>query len=144
MLIQRDTYFRVPRGRLKLREEEGAGAHLIAYERPDGAGQRQSLYRIVPVAAADELKAALAGTLGTEIVVSKERRLFLWDHVRIHLDRVDGLGHFLEFEAIVADKGETAACEARIETLRRAFGIEDANLVGGSYSDLALAAVGTY
>lgn len=144
MLIQRDTYFRVPRGRLKLREEEGRGAHLIAYERPDSAGQRQSLYRIVPVAAADELKAALAGTLGTEIVVSKERRLFVWDHVRIHLDRVDGLGHFLEFEAIVADETETATCEARIETLRRAFEIEDANLVGGSYSDLALAATGTY
>lgn len=139
MLVQRDTYFRARSGRLKLREEEGRGAHLIAYERPDDTGQRQSRYRIVAVAAADELKAALAATLGVEVVVAKERALFIWEQVRIHLDRVDGLGHFIEFEAIVADDSDIAVEEARVEALRRAFAIEDAHLIGGSYSDLARA-----
>ena len=63
---------------MKLREEEGAEAHLIAYERSDRPGQRESRYRLVPVEKADELKAALASTLGIEVVVAKERRLFIW------------------------------------------------------------------
>ncbi len=137
LLVQRDTYFGTQRGRLKLREEEGAEAQLIAYERSDRAGQRQSRYRIVPVEKADELKAALASTLGVEVVVAKERRLFIWEEVRIHLDRVDGLGHFIEFEAI-ADSDASSA-ETRVEILRQAFDIEDANLIGGSYCDLAAA-----
>jgi adenylate cyclase class IV len=65
-LVQRDTYFEVPRGRLKLREEPDAAATLIAYERPD-------------------------------LVVGKVRRLFIHEGVRIHLDRVDDLGDFIEF-----------------------------------------------
>jgi predicted adenylyl cyclase CyaB len=139
VLIQRDTYFRAHQGRLKLREEESAKAHLIAYERPSQAGQRESRYRIVTVEKADELKAALAATLGIEVVVAKERCLFIWEDVRIHLDRVDDLGHFIEFEAVTASDGSNiSSAEKRVETLRQAFGIDDADLVGGSYCDLAL------
>ena len=50
-LNQRDTYFETPRGRLKLREEPGAAAHLIAYERPDLADHSVSRYRLVEVPA---------------------------------------------------------------------------------------------
>ena len=140
VLVQRDTYFRVQSGRLKLREEEGAKAHLIAYERSDRAGQRESRYRIATVEKADELKAVLAVTVGIEVVVAKERRLFIWDDVRIHLDRVDRLGHFIEFEAVTdSDGSNTSSAEKRVETLRQAFEIDDADLIGGSYCDLALA-----
>lgn len=75
VLIQRDTYFNVAQGRLKLREEKGATPHLIGYERPDLSGQRESRYRIIEVENGEELKAALAGALGIKVVVAKERRL---------------------------------------------------------------------
>jgi adenylate cyclase, class 2 len=138
-LSQRDTYFRAARGRLKLREEDGSEPHLIAYERADRAEQRQSLYRVVPVIEVDRLKASLADALGVEVVVSKERKLFIWERVRIHLDVVEGLGHFVEFEAIVDDEVEIPSCEARIAALMQAFELEDADLVASSYSDLARA-----
>src|SRR5918997_464088 len=98
VLRQRDTYFAVPRGRLKLREEEPGGATLIAYERPDAASERVSHYRLVPVADAAPLRAALAASAGVRVVVEKRRRLLLWEGVRIHLDAVEGLGAFLELE----------------------------------------------
>ena len=79
MLIQRDTYFNVAQGRLKLREERGATPHLIAYERPDLVGSRESRYRIVEVGQEDELKAALSSVLGVKVVIAKERRLFFWN-----------------------------------------------------------------
>jgi adenylate cyclase class IV len=143
LLVQRDTYFRTRHGRLKLREEEGARAHLIAYERPDRSGQRESRYRIVTVEKADEIKAALAIALGVGAVVAKERRLFLWEGVRIHLDRVDRLGHFVEFEAPAGDGGADAiAATARVESLCRALEVDGDALVAGSYSDLALALPG--
>ncbi len=140
-LRQRDTYFQVAHGRLKLREEEGATAQLIAYERSNLAEPRESSYRIVPAEDSDGLKAALAETLGVRVTVAKRRRLFLWEGVRIHLDRVEGLGDFIEFEAVVADEGlDRDGAEKRVEDLRRAFALEADQLVGESYCDLALAA----
>jgi predicted adenylyl cyclase CyaB len=135
VLVQRDTYFRTRQGRLKLREEEGAQAHLIAYQRPDRAGHRESRYRIVMVKEADEIKAALAVTLGIEVVVAKERHLFIWEGVRIHLDRVHRLGDFIELEAPV-DSDDASGAEARVEDLREILEVEDGDLVASSYCDL--------
>jgi adenylate cyclase, class 2 len=138
-LDQRDTYFQVAHGRLKLREE-GTGAQLIAYERPDLAAQRESGYRIVAVADAEGLKETLAAALGVIATIVKTRRLFLWEGVRIHLDRVRGLGEFIEFEAVIGDGAlDPGSAGRRVEELRRAFGIEDDHLIGESYCDLAIA-----
>jgi adenylate cyclase class 2 len=142
VLIQRDTYFHASHGRLKLREEENATPHLIAYERPDLAGQRESRYRIVNVEQPVELVAALSSVLGVKVVIAKERRLFLWEGVRIHLDKVDGLGDFIEFEAIAPTGSDLSHEEAQVKTLRQAFEIDDADVIGVSYSDLALAGDG--
>jgi predicted adenylyl cyclase CyaB len=141
VLIQRDTYFNVAQGRLKLREEKGATPHLIGYERPNLSGQRESRYRIVEIENGEELKAALAGALGIKVVVAKERRLFLWEgNVRIHLDAVEGLGSFIEFEAIASAGSDLSREEAQVKRLRQAFEIEEADLVGGSYCDLIVSA----
>ena len=135
-LTQRDTYFVVPRGWLKLREEAGAEAHLIAYERPDLAGKRESRYRIVAVPDPEEMREALASVLGVRIVVAKERRLFLREGVRIHLDRVDDLGDFIEFEGVAEGEEDLGRFEALLADLRMAFAIKDADLLAASYSDL--------
>ncbi|MBI3464227.1 MAG: class IV adenylate cyclase, partial [Planctomycetes bacterium] len=78
---QRDTYFHVPRGRLKLREIEGEPAVLIQYSRPDAAGARRSDYHLVPVAEAELLKAALGEALEIRNVVEKRREIFLYQPV---------------------------------------------------------------
>lgn len=135
LLVQRDTYFHAPYGRLKLREEEGARPHLIAYERQDRVEERESRYRIIEVDEPEELKAALRGVLGVKAVVVKERRLFLWEGVRVHLDRVDGLGDFIEFEAVADAASDLSHEEAQVVGLRRAFEIDEADLVAGSYCD---------
>jgi adenylate cyclase class 2 len=135
-LIQRDTYFDVPRGRLKLREEPDAVATLIAYERPDLTGNKESRYRLVEVAEAAELRDALASVLGITVVVSKARHLFTFEGARIHLDRVDHLGDFIEFEGVVADDGDPGSFEGLLNGLSGSFGIRDEDLLRESYSDL--------
>jgi homotetrameric cytidine deaminase len=135
VLRQRDTYFDVARGRLKLREEEPGDAMLIAYERPDEAAERISRYRVVPVPEPETLRAALAAANGIGAVVVKRRRLLIWETVRIHLDEVRGLGSFLELEA-VADPGSDLGRERRqVAQLRELLEIRDEALVVGSYAD---------
>ena len=131
VIVQRDTYFRVASGRLKLREEEPGEAHLISYARPDDADVRVSSYRVVP--ADSETLAALTETLGVDVVVEKRRHLLLWETVRIHLDEVTGLGSFVELEAVADPDSDLAHEHAQIGHLRAELGIEE--LREGSYSD---------
>jgi adenylate cyclase, class 2 len=140
-LIQRDTYFNVATGRLKLRERRKMpAAHLISYVRADEPQERLSRYRIVEVEDAQGLKAALSESLGVRAVVSKRRRLFLWRDVRIHLDCVDGLGDFLEFEAVAHEQSDLADERQKVQQLWEAFGIRSEDLLDRSYSDLILEA----
>jgi homotetrameric cytidine deaminase len=129
-IAQRDTYFAGANGRLKLREQTPGEAELIEYRRPDEAGPRESEYRVVPVADSEALKAALDAALGTLAVVEKRRRLLVSDGVRIHLDEVEGLGSFVELEAVGESDPEA------LERIGDALGIDDDSLVAGSYSDL--------
>ena len=139
VITQRDTYFRVPAGRLKLREEHPGAAHLIQYERSDAPAARESRYRLVPVPDPDALRAALDAALGTLVVVEKERHLLLWEGVRIHLDRVRGLGSFLELEGVAAPGSDLGAERARVGRLSDALGLSEDRRLAGSYSDTLLA-----
>jgi len=136
VLSQRDTYFRVPNGRLKLREDGGPPAELIAYTRADLPGESESAYRIVEVAQPEELRQALAETLGIEVVVEKRRHLFLWQNVRIHLDEVEGLGNFIELEAVATPGSDLTREQQQIQALRDAFDIDEKHLIAQSYCDL--------
>ena len=100
---QIDTYFDSRRGRLKLREIAGRGAWLICYERPNRIEAKASDYLLVPVTDPAGLKSALSEALGIRGIVTKLRHIYLFQNVRIHLDEVEGIGHFLEFEAVLAD-----------------------------------------
>ena len=139
VLVQRDTYFRVPDGRLKLREETPGGAALIQYLRSDRPEARESRYRIAPVEDATALREALDAALGTLVVVDKERRLLLWEGVRIHLDTVRGLGSFLELEGVAPEGSDLSAEHDRVGRLREALGLDDSRLLADSYSDRMLA-----
>jgi predicted adenylyl cyclase CyaB len=135
-LEQRDTYFVVPNGRLKLRQTAGRGAELVAYARENSAAVRGSDYRLVPVPDPAALLAALEVSLGIRGDVVKSRELWMWQRVRIHLDRVQGLGTFLEFEAVLEFGEPDEAGHRKIATLREALGVGDGDLIGTSYSDL--------
>jgi homotetrameric cytidine deaminase len=138
-LVQRDTYFATPRGRLKLREQEPGGAELIAYERSDRADARESRYRLAPVADGAALREALDAALGTTVVVAKRRRLLVWEGVRIHLDEVAGLGAFVELEGVAAPGSDLTAEGERVARLRAELGIADADLEATGYADLLAA-----
>jgi predicted adenylyl cyclase CyaB len=134
--VQTDTYFRVPNGRLKLREIEGKPAYLIAYDRPDRNMVRASAYHLIPVADPSEMKAALTAALGVRGEVRKRREIYLWHNVRIHLDEVAGLGRFIELEAVLSDSEGEAGSQHRLDELCSALAITPSETLGPSYVDL--------
>jgi len=139
---QLDTYFVVPHGRLKLREIDGRTAQLIAYSRADAASARPSDYVLVPIADAEGLKQALGASLGVRAAVRKRRKIYFYRNVRIHLDEVDGLGTFLEFEAVLDEHNDAAAGHTLLAELTRQFGLAAKDRVESSYVDLVERASG--
>lgn len=133
---QIDTYFRVPHGRLKLREGDIENA-LVFYSRPNQAGLKQSDVALAKVPAQSELRPVLAKALGVLVAVDKRREIYFVENVKIHLDRVEGLGEFVEVEAI-GSADEVRTLREQCEGFLREFGIRPEELEEGSYSDLLM------
>jgi adenylate cyclase class IV len=142
---QVDTYFTVDTGRLKLREFRGAESNavergeLIAYQRIMQAGSRWSNYVVAPIAG-DAVQSLLDGLLMTHAVlaiVDKVRTVGIVGHTRVHLDRVEGLGTFVELETVVRQQDDDDAATEHQEVIA-ALGLAALSSVAGSYSDLVL------
>jgi adenylate cyclase class IV len=155
---QTDTYFQVPRGRLKLREGEIEN-NLIFYARSDQEGPKRSDVILYGTRPGSELKPILDAALGTLVVVEKRREILFVavadievpgdptaaarardrENVKVHLDAVTGLGSFVEIEAIDLDGSlGPAVLEAQCRRLMTTLGIAAHDLVAASYSDLLL------
>ncbi len=133
---QTDRYYALDGGRrFKLRHIAGGRAEMIDYARPESSGVRASDYTISPVRDGDGCAVPAGDPL---VVVRKRREVLLIDNVRVHLDRVDGLGTFLELEAVVDAAHDDALCRAQVARIMNALGLNDADLIRASYSDMLL------
>ncbi|HVA81723.1 MAG TPA: class IV adenylate cyclase [Candidatus Binataceae bacterium] len=140
ILGQHDTFFRVTRGKLKLREIRGeAGGTLIGYGRDERGGLQLSRYEITPVADPAAIRAMLAAALGILAEVRKERVLLMRGNVRLHLDRVAELGDFGEIEAVIAEGDDPEASRAALDELLAALGVASEDLLGVSYFEMLAA-----
>jgi predicted adenylyl cyclase CyaB len=133
---QRDTFFAVPSGWLKLREETGKSPEMIAYQRPvQVGGPRLSDYDVIKIKDPLRWKSLLLRVLPGAGTVRKTRTLWRYKHTRIHLDRVVGLGDFLELETVIT-KQSAAAAEAEAEALIHELRLDRADFIGVPYRDL--------
>jgi predicted adenylyl cyclase CyaB len=136
LIAQDDTFFRVPHGRLKLRAFADGDAELIHYERADTLHAKLSDYRRVPVPDAAALRDALERALGILGRVRKQRWLLLAGQTRIHLDRVDGLGDFVELEVVLRDDQAESDGVRIADQLMHELGLAQAERIAGAYLDL--------
>ena len=133
-LRQTDTYYKLTTGRLKRRETQGRPVEWIVYDRRDVVYPRLSSFTILT-----EKQARVRwGTMSLKpwLVVIKHRELWMLNYVRIHLDIVDRLGTFIEFEAKVSKRHDARQCRMAVDHLREAFGPVLGEPIGASYCDL--------
>ena len=131
---QVDTYYRIPSGKLKKRETEGEPVEYIFYERPVKLGSKLSQFTIYSEEQA--LERFGREPLPVWVVVKKRRELYMYSNVRIHFDIVEGLGTFLEFEALVSRDHTIERCTASVAELREKFGPVLGEMIDCGYSDL--------
>lgn len=135
---QLDTYFKVPKGRMKLRQGT-IEKTLIHYQRPDQTGPKQSDVTLHHPEADISLKEVLENALEILVVVDKQRAIYFIDNVKFHIDTVAGLGNFVEIEAIDQD-GSIGLEQLQLQCSHymRLLGIQDTDLIDRSYSDMLL------
>ena len=133
---QVDTYFRVSQGRLKVREGRLENA-LIFYERANASRTRRAAIDLMLLPRRNSVRTILQGALPVLAVVDKRREIYFVGNVKIHLDRVRGLGRFIEVEAITR-RGDLKKIHAQARKFQKLFRITDGDIVPQSYSDLML------
>ena len=138
---QKDTYYNVNTGRLKLREGNIENA-LIWYQREDVGGAKQSDILLYKHAPDEALKNILIKLHGVKIIIDKIRKIYFVENVKFHFDRVEGLGTFVEVEAI------DSTGEIGIEKLKEQcnfyinfFEIKTEDFMKKSYSDMMMEAL---
>lgn len=136
VLTQEDIFFNTSRGRLKLRLLNGQQAELIFYERPDQAGPKFCQYELFTTDQPERLKKVLSAALGERGVVRKTRYFYLVGQTRIHLDRVDGLGDFLELEVVLKPEQTEAEGQTIAFELMKSLGLDLESLIDAAYIDL--------
>ncbi|MES2582287.1 MAG: class IV adenylate cyclase [Pseudomonadota bacterium] len=135
-IVQDDTFFPCPAGRLKLRAFTDGTGVLIFYKRADAKGPKESFFTTAPTHAPDALRNTLALAYGLSGRVKKQRLLFTTGRTRIHLDRVEGLGDYLELEVMLTEGEAIEAGQQEAYAAMARLGVQRSQLVERAYVDL--------
>lgn len=135
-IAQDDTFFACPNGRLKLRQFDPSRGELIFYQRPDQAGPKTSFYRITTTTEPGTLREVLTLAHGQTGRVVKQRTLYLVGRTRVHLDRVEGLGEFMELEVVLSEDEPTEAGQQEARELMQQLAVDASHLIEGAYVDM--------
>jgi len=135
-ILQEDIFFNVPDGRLKLRIFDASAGELIFYRRDDTPGARRSAYWISETSNPRALADLLSAALGIRGVVKKRRHLYMYGRTRVHFDRVERLGDFIELEYVLEPDESDAEGKKTVQFLRERLGISNGELVDRAYIDL--------
>lgn len=135
-IAQDDTFFRCETGRLKLRAFSATAGELIFYQRSNQQGPKESFYVITPSADPASLRRVLSLAYGEVGRVIKARIVYLVGRTRVHLDRVQGLGDFMELEVVLQDDEALEAGVQEAHALMAKIGVKPSDLIEGAYVDL--------
>ncbi|KAA3614721.1 MAG: class IV adenylate cyclase [Calditrichaeota bacterium] len=134
--VQTDTFFNVPHGRLKVREYNNKTAVLIPYIRPDVKTPRASDYVLLDIKEPNQTIDILESMFGIRLVVEKNRKIYHYDNIRVHLDSIEELGTFIELEGVVTKSDQREETLQKVELLMELFEIKDNDIVLNAYVDL--------
>ena len=151
--VQNDTFFHCRSGRLKLRSS-GQFHDLIYYQRENDYGPSESFYQSARTINPAALRTSLTSAFGEAGRVKKFRRTYRVGGSIIHLDRVGGLGDFIEIKVELDALDTPRSTESSmaspalapvvsvekgarmVESLMSALDVDLFQLVDGAYVDL--------
>lgn len=140
VIDQKDTYFDVTSGRLKLREINGSEkAQIFFYERPNIAGVKMNRSISLEVEPSTSAKKMLEKLFKVKVVVKKTREIYSIEKCKVHLDRVVGLGTFLELEMqSLEDELSIRKSRGILNEILEKLNVPTSSMESLSYSDLLI------
>src|SRR5690606_8289675 len=85
------------------------------------------------------LKDILTKAHGILVIVHKTRSIYFIDNVKFHFDRIEGLGTFVEVEAIdTSGQMDVKILQEQCMFYATLFEIKESDYIAHSYSDLML------
>lgn len=135
-LFQKDVFFYIKWGRLKLRFLSKTQGQLIFYQRNNDTHARKSEYFIYETKNPGKLYQVLRTILGEKIVVKKQRHLYLLGQTRIHVDKVEKLGNFMELEVVLKKNQSVSEGRKICHKIMQKLGIQQTDLIPYAYADL--------
>jgi predicted adenylyl cyclase CyaB len=136
--LQSDTYFIVPKGRLKLRESNLKNT-LINYYRDENKGTKIAEVMLYPHEPNPMLKKILSEQLGIKVVVNKIRKKYSVKNAVFHFDLVSDLGNFLEVEITNEVKSYSLEqMETDLDKFLAFFELDKKQLIKTSYCELLM------
>jgi len=133
---QEDIFFKISKGRLKLRIFDSGSGELIYYMRADSSGPKMSQYQISATNEPESLRSVLASSLGVRGIIKKQRTIYKIGHTRIHFDKVKNLGNFIELEFVMLDNTSKNEALQTIKNLMEKLEIQDNHLIDTAYIDM--------
>lgn len=136
-MYQVDTYYNCKSGHLKIREINNKYFELIFYKRPDKSFSKISNYLVLKMKRdqVEIMKSILCEVFSEKNIIKKVRNLWIYKNTRIHIDKVEGLGNFLELETMVRKSGLKYAHKEHNEIIKL-LSLSNFKKVSKSYSDL--------
>ena len=138
LLIQKDTFFNFPFGKLKLREINKTQFEIILYFRNSLFWPKKSKYYRFKINNLCRTKKILGFFLWIKWIVKKQRKLFYTNQTRIHIDNVESLGDFIELEVEMKDNESIQSGVDIANNLIDYFWIKSKSLIEKSYLDILL------
>ncbi|VVC99817.1 unnamed protein product [Leptidea sinapis] len=141
LIKQDDTFYKVNNGRLKLRFYEDKSATLVRYDRNDEGGPKMSNYELLEFSSNEHDKSELLNSMLTKCLglggrVVKDRKLFMVGQTRIHIDRVEGLGEFMELEVVLREDQTLEEGQSIANELQTKLQVSNEDLIECAYVDL--------
>lgn len=133
---QEDIFFKISKGRLKLRIFDSGSGELIYYIRADSSGPKVSQYQISMTNDPENLKNILTSSLGVRGVIKKQRTLYKIGHTCIHFDQVKDLGNFIELEFMMQDNTSENEALSTVRNLMEKLEIQYNHLINTAYIDM--------
>lgn len=136
IIYQEDIFFYTNKGRLKLRFFRDGTGELISYYRADKSGPKTSEYFIYKTNTPLKLKKTLEHNLGIFKTVKKKRELYWIGRTRVHIDKVDHLGDFIELEVVLREDENPEYGKNEAKKLIQQLHISKDHLIEKAYVDL--------
>lgn len=134
--VQTDTFYEVDAGKLKHRQGNIENV-LMHYNRQQCGSAKKTevlLYLKNPSAATIDQICSGKQVLAQ---VKKLRKIFFIENVKFHIDQLDGLGHFIEIEAIDLEGAlGIEILQQQCSFYKELLQIADEDLINDSYIDI--------